>query len=114
MMALTLGQLAELPGFEEATIGTWEGGDLAHPFTERDVFETPVTVKAAIYQQLRQADFPPTLAMKIAGFDQAMIDEYEKEAAADALRQRTTLAAAMVQARAQVDSGAADNGLTRI
>ena len=36
-MALTIGQLRGIKGFEDATIGTYENGDFVHSFLERDV-----------------------------------------------------------------------------
>lgn len=38
MMALTIGQLADLPGFDAAGIGTFESGAFEHTFTARPVF----------------------------------------------------------------------------
>lgn len=113
-MALTMGQLAGLPGFEAETIGTWEDGGIKHSFVERDVFTPTAGMVAAAFQQFKAGGLPDKLAMRAAGFDEALIEEYDEAAAEQALRERTTLAAQLVRQRALVDSGAADNGVTRV
>lgn len=113
-MALSMGQLAGLPGFEAATIGTWEDGGIRHGFEERDVFTPTAGMVAAAFQQFKAGGLPDKLAMRAAGFEEAVIDEYDEAAADQALRERTTLAAQLVRQRALVDSGAADNGRTRL
>lgn len=113
-MALTMGQLAGLAGFEAEAIGTWEDGGIRHSFVERDVFTPTAGMVAAAYQQFVAGQLPPKLALIAANADQALIDAYEEEAAAQALRERTTLAAQLVRQRALVDQGAADNGATRL
>ena len=113
-MALSMGQLAGLPGFEAATIGTWEDGGIRHGFEERDVFTPTAGMVAAAFQQFKAGGLPDKLAMRAAGFEEAAIDEYDEAAADQALRERTTLAAQLVRQRALVDSGAADNGRTRL
>lgn len=69
---------------------------------------------AAAFQQFKAGGLPDKLAMRAAGFEEAVIDEYDEAAADQALRERTTLAAQLVRQRALVDSGAADNGRTRL
>lgn len=110
MMAVSIAQVAGLPEFDAATIGSWEAGTTEHVFDSRDVFETPITIKAAILKELVAAGMPVKLAMAQAGFDQGAVDEYDAAAAEEALRQRTTLAAQLVRQQALMDSGAADNG----
>jgi hypothetical protein len=114
MMAISIAQLAELDGFDAATVGSWEAGMLEHTFAERDVFKTPLAIKAAQLKELVAAGMPLKLAMAEAGFSEERIAEYDNAAAEDALRQRTTLAAQLVRQRALVDSGAADNGVTQL
>jgi len=112
-MALTMGQLAGLPGFEAEAIGTWEDGGILHAFAERDVFTPTAGMVAGAYQQFKAGGLPDKLALEAAGADEALIEAYDAAAAEDALRQRTTLAAQLVRQRALVDSGAGDNGVTR-
>ncbi len=89
-------------------------GALEHTFAERDVFETPLAIKAAQLKELVAAGMPLKLAMAEAGFSEERIAEYDNAAAEDALRQRTTLAAQLVRQQALVDTGAADTGLTQL
>jgi hypothetical protein len=114
MMAISIAQAAGLEGFDAATIGSWEAGTLEHVFAERDVFETPLAIKAAQLKELVAAGMPLKLAMAEAGFSEERIAEYDNAAAEEALRQRTTLAAQLVRQQALVDSGAADNGATQL
>jgi hypothetical protein len=46
MMALSIAQLAGLPGFDMATIGTYEAGNLEHEYAQRGVFEKPSILRA--------------------------------------------------------------------
>jgi hypothetical protein len=112
-MALTLGQKAELDGFAPADIGTYETGGFGHVFAERDVFEPTLAAKTAALKELVAAQVPTKLALEVAQFGQAVVEAFDAAAAEQALRERTTLASALVRARAEVDSGAGDNGVTR-
>lgn len=114
MMAISIARVAGLEGFDAATVGEWDAGTLEHTFAERDVFETPLAIKAAQLKELVAAGMPLKLAMAEAGFSEERIAEYDSAAAEDALRQRTTLAAQLVRQQALVDSGAADNGVTQL
>lgn len=113
MMALTLGQRAQLDGFAPSEIGTYETGGLGHAFAKRDVFEATLAAKAAALKALTGAQVPTKLAMQTAGFAQAVVDAYDGAAAEQALRERMTLAGALARARQEADSGAADDGATR-
>lgn len=113
MMGLTLGQIAGLEGFSEKEIGRYEKGDFGHVFAERDVFEPSVMAMAAALKELVAAQMPTKLALGLAGFGQAVVDAYDAAAAEQAQRERVTLAGALVRARQEVDSGAADNEATR-
>lgn len=114
MMAISIAQAAGLEGFDAAIVGSWEAGTLEHAFAERDVFETPLAIKAAQLKELVAAGMPLKLAMAEAGFSEERIAAYEEAAAEDALRQRTTIAAQLVRQQALLDSGAADNGATQL
>lgn len=114
MMAVSIAQAAGMDGFDASTIGSWEAGTLEHVFAERDVFETPLAIKAAQLKELVAAGMPLKLAMLEAGFSEERIAAFDAAAAEDALRQRTTLAAQLVRQQALVDSGAADNGVTQL
>lgn len=113
MMAISIAQAAELPGFEESAVGSWEDRDIAHVFVGRDVFEVPLAIRAEIIKSLVAAGIPVKLAMKRAGFSEEEIAEYDAAAAEESLRRQTTLAAQLSRQAALFDSGAADNGLTR-
>ena len=112
-MALTLGQLAGLAGFEEGEIGTWEDGGIRHGFVERAVFTPTAGMVAGAFQQFVAGGLPPKLALEAANADEGLVADYDAAAAEEALRARTTLAATLVRQQALVDSGAADNGVTR-
>ena len=114
MMALSIGQLAGLVGFEAGAIGTWEDGGIVHGFEEREVFTPTITMMAAAVKELVAAGMPLRLAMREAGFGEEALGDLEAESAAQALRERTTLAAQLVRQRALVDQGAGDNGATRV
>lgn len=113
-MALTLGQKAELAGFAPTDVGTYEAGDFGHAFAERDVFEPTLAAKTAALKELAAAQVPVKLALEVAQFGQAVVEAYDEAAAEQALRERTTLASALVRARQEVDSGAGDNGVTQV
>lgn len=113
MMAISIAQLSALDGFDPGAVGSWEAGTLEHEFAERDVFETPLALKAAQLKELVAAGLPLKLAMAEAGFSDERIAEYDAAAAEDALRQRTTIAAQLARQQALLDSGAADNGVTQ-
>ncbi len=113
MMAISIAQAAGLEGFDAAMVGSWEDGSIEHEFEGRDVFETPMAIKATTMKDLVAAGWPVKLAMRRAGFSEEDIDEYDAMAAEESLRQQTTLAAQLSRQQALVDSGAADNGLTR-
>lgn len=113
MMALTLGQAAGLEGFGREEIGAYDAGDFGHAFAERPVFTTPPALMAMQLKELVAAGVPLKLALQMAGYDQAVIDNYDAAAAEQAQQERTTLAASLQRQRALVDSGAADNGMTR-
>ncbi len=113
MMAISIAQAAGLEGFDAATVGSWAAGTIEHAFAARDVFETPMAIKATTLKELVAAGWPVKLAMRRAGFSEEDVDEYDTMAAEESLRQRTTLAAQLSRQQALFDSGAADNGLTR-
>lgn len=113
-MALTMGQMAGLAGFAAADIGAYEAGDFGHVFTARDVFEPTLAAKAAALKELTAAGVPVKLALELAQFGAAVVEAFDAAAAEQALRERVTLASALVRARAEVDSGAGDNGVTRV
>ena len=112
-MALTLGQVAGLAGFEAAEIGSYEDGDFGHAFAERDVFEPTLAARTAALKELVAAQVPTKLALEVAQFGQAVVEAFDAAAAEQALRERVTLASALVRARQEVDRGAGDNGVTR-
>jgi hypothetical protein len=114
MMALTLGQQAGLPGFARDDIGNYEAADFGHGFVERDVFEPSPPTMAKTLKELVAAGMPVKLALVAAGFGQAVVEAYDEAAAEQAVRERVTLAGALVRARQDVDSGVADNRATRI
>jgi len=54
------------------------------------------------------------LALELAQFGAAVVEAFDAAAAEQALRERVTLASALVRARAEVDRGEADMGVTRV
>ena len=115
MMAISIAQLAEIEPetFGAARLGTYEDGRIEHTFADRPVFTTAPAARAAEVQVLAAAGTPLRLALEMAGYEEWVLDRFAEEAAAQSLRERTTLAAQLQRQRALLDSGAADNGLTR-
>jgi hypothetical protein len=116
MMAISIAQIAELRPdlFAPDRVGIYADGMTSHTFTERGVFQKSAAAQAQELKLLVEAGIPAKMALNIADYNVAVIAEYDAAAAEDALRQRTTLAAAVQRQRALVDSGAADNGVTRL
>ncbi len=75
MMALTLGQVAGLEGFEPAEIGTYDRGDFGHVFAERPVFEKLATAKAAEVRELTAAGATIEGAARVAGYDERQVED---------------------------------------
>jgi hypothetical protein len=91
-----------LPGRAEFE---WSSGPIDFAALQRDM--------EAVWEELVAAQVPTKLALEVAQFGQAVVEAFDAAAAEQALRERTTLASALVRARAEVDSGAGDNGVTR-
>lgn len=77
-MALTIGQLRGLKGFEEATIGTYEAGDFEHTFVERDVISASKKERGETVKIFTEAGLAKEFAMKQTGFTDAEIDEEKR------------------------------------
>jgi hypothetical protein len=77
-MALTIGQLRGLKGFEEATIGTYEAGDFEHTFVERDVISASKKERGETVKIFTEAGMSKKFSMKQNGFTDAEIAEEEK------------------------------------
>lgn len=85
-MALTIGQVAKLPGFEAATIGTYEAGDFEHSIAERPILPESTDENATTLQKQAQtmlalvnAGYSRAAAAKLAGLNE------EDVAAAEAM-----------------------------
>lgn len=115
MMALTIAQVAgiEPETFGAGIIGTYDDGGIEHAFADETIFTASTSARAEEAKSLVAAGTPLKLALQIAGYEAWVLDKVEEESAAQALRERTTLAAQLQRQRALLDSGAADNGLTR-
>lgn len=114
MMALTIGQVAGLEMFAREQIGVYENGELDHQFARRDVFTMSEELQAVMLKNLISAGIPVKLAMKMAGYQAVVIDLFDEMAAEQALRERMTLAGAMLEARDAFDRGEADNGTSQL
>jgi len=77
-MALTIGQLRELEGFDASVIGTFENGDFIHSFLERDVIPLSKQDQSAGIKADVDAGMSTPFAMKRYGFSQEEIDEVLK------------------------------------
>jgi hypothetical protein len=71
MMAISIAQLAELPGFEPETIGTYEDGRIEHIFTPRPVFGKSSAAKAEEAATLVTAGATLEGAAVTAGYSEA-------------------------------------------
>lgn len=105
-MALTIGQLRNLPGFEANTIGTFDAGDFTHSFQERDVIPLSKKERAEIVKALVDSTASLDFAMKQAGFTEEEIAENRTAAEADTQRQNTQLGDLVLQAMRNRDQGA--------
>jgi hypothetical protein len=80
-MALTIGQFAELPGFDAATIGTYENGDFEHGYAVRAIVpageDEQAEIDLARVQRVKawtDAGLGIDAAMRLEGFDDEQID----------------------------------------
>ena len=85
-MALTIGQMRNLPGFEAATIGTYETGDFNHSFQERDVIPLSKKERAETVKAYIDTGMSLKFALKQNGFsdeeikdNQTLLEEQKKE-----------------------------------
>ncbi len=104
-MALTIGQLRNLPGFEAKAIGTFEAGDFAHTFQERDVISLSKKERAEIVKGLTDSGAALDFAMKQAGFSEEEIAENSTAADEQAKRQNNQLGDIVLQAMRNRDQG---------
>jgi hypothetical protein len=82
-MALTIGQFAKLPGFEAATIGTYEDGSFEHQFKARPVVPGSEEEEVETLRKraeiagilMREAAMDAEGAMTLAGFPADQITE---------------------------------------
>lgn len=72
-MALTIASLHGLDGFKD--VGTFERGDLAHTFAERDVIPMSATEKAETIKAQTETGMPLVMAMKLNGFSDEQIKD---------------------------------------
>lgn len=74
-MALTIGQLRGLNGFDVSAIGTFENGDFVHSFLERDVIPLSKQDQSAGIKADIDAGMSTPFAMKRYGFSDEQINE---------------------------------------
>lgn len=98
-MALTIAQHMGVPGFDAATIGTYEGGDFAHSFAPRAVIATSAVERGELLQSLAGAGVPLLAAMKMAGYGIAEIAEVREAREIDRSATLTSATAYLAQAR---------------
>ena len=77
-MALTIGQLHNLPGFDTATIGTYEAGDFIHSFQERDVIPLSKKERADTVKAYIDTGLSLEFALKQNGFSEDEIADNQK------------------------------------
>lgn len=77
-MALTIGQLHNLPDFETGTIGTYEAGDFTHSFQEREVIPLSKKERAETVKVFVDAGMALKFSMKQNGFSDEEIKEMQK------------------------------------
>ena len=77
-MALTIGQLRGLKGFEESVIGTFENGDFVHSFLERDVIPLSKQDQSEGVKTDTEAGMSLEFSMKRYGFSETEIEENQK------------------------------------
>jgi len=104
-MALTIGQLHNLPGFEATTIGTFENGDFAHSFVERDVIPVEKQEQAEIFRAFTGGGMPTQSAAKQAGLSKTEIDEMTAEEDANRNKEQASLGQTLLEMQRQRDQG---------
>jgi hypothetical protein len=77
-MALTIGQLRQLDGFEADTIGTFEDGSFKHSFVEREVVPLSQKERAETVKVFTDAKMPLDFAMRQIGFSEDEIQTVMK------------------------------------
>lgn len=68
MMALSLGQRAQITGFDAATIGEYKTGKFTHSFAAREIVPSTPAERADVATKLVQAGTPLIWALRQAGF----------------------------------------------
>lgn len=86
-MALTLGQLAGLEGFDKDAINTYDKGGFDHTITPPEVLPISRTERAAALAPLL-GNLPATLAMTLVGYSNADIAAAETVIQAEQIRQQ--------------------------
>lgn len=78
-MALTIGQLRQLPGFDASAIGTFEDGGFDHSFKERPVIPLSAKEVAETVKLEVDAGMPLVFSMRRQGFDQPQLDQMQTD-----------------------------------
>lgn len=104
-MALTIGQLRNLPGFEANVIGTYDAGDFAHSFLERDVIPLTKKERAEIVKSYVDSGMALDFAMKQAGYTEDEIAEQATASTAQQQKQNSVLGDLVLQAMRNRDQG---------
>lgn len=109
-MALTLGQVAGLGGFETGTIGTYEAGDFGHTFMERDVIPMGEEERSQVMATYVQGGLAVVTAMRRAGWSNVEIQEAQAERLIEAAQAQSSLAEALLAQQREFDRGLEGGG----
>ena len=82
-MGLTLGQRAQIKGFEKEKIGTFEAGDFDHHFADRPIIELTGTERATVVSTWVQGGVPLKTALRREGWADDEIKQMEDDRLAE-------------------------------
>lgn len=103
-IALTIGQLAGLSGFEAARIGTYTAGSFEHRFATRRVIPMSNAEMAETVKALVDAGWPLSKALERVGLSKQEIAEVLEAKADEELRSQTGLATALAEMQRRVNT----------
>ena len=86
-------------------LGSWEAGDFAHTFAERDVIQLGEFDRAQIYGEYKRSGMDDVTAMGRAGFSETEIDQAVENQQAAVARAQSSLAQALLEQQRQFDQG---------
>lgn len=109
MMALTIG--SKIGAFEGRKLGSYESGALEHHFIERPILPYSRLEIAELATTETGAGIPLITSLRDSGWTEERLEQMEDDREAEQGAQQATLASALLQAQAGMNSPEASNGL---